>query len=150
MGRPLNARQRAFCKHYIEKRNAALACQLAGYQTKYPDKYGYELLRNPRVLLEIADMRTAYIKRTDIKLERILAQLWMHGSSGERDKETVSALKTLLEFAKDQPTAEDLQKNTIRLAYSLPGKGGAGEVEKWVRATSEDIKNFLNPKKINW
>jgi len=140
MGRPLNRRQQKFCRLYVEHGNARQAAEDAGYAVKNADRHGSRMLTNRRVALMISDIRAAHIKKTDITLEKILAQLWLHGSSGERDKETVSALKSLLDYAKSVPGEGD-EKNIIKLAYSLPSKKEEPKIE---RMSDEEIKKKMD------
>jgi phage terminase small subunit len=58
-GRKLTPKQLAFADHYLSCGNSAEAVRLAGYQTKYPGKIGYQLLENPR----IADFITAHAQK---------------------------------------------------------------------------------------
>ena len=45
----LNLKQQKFIEFYIESGNASDAVVKAGYTTKYPDRYAYELLRIPKI-----------------------------------------------------------------------------------------------------
>lgn len=146
MDRPLNRRQQKFCRFYIECGIATEAAEKAGYAPKHISKYAHYLLTNRRVALAVSDMRAAHIKKTDITLEKIVAQLWLHASSGERDKETVSALNSLLKYAENVPLEGD-EKNTIKLAYSLPPKKEEvkKEEEKIQRMSDEEIKKEMEP-----
>jgi len=140
MERPLNRRQQKFCRFYIECGIATEAAEMAGYAPKHIGKYAHYLLTNRRVALAISDMRAAHIKKTDITLEKILAQLWFHGTSGKRDSETVSALKSLLDYAKNVPVLGE-EKNIIKLAYSLPPKKEKPKIE---RMSDEEIKKKMD------
>lgn len=55
----MNARQIAFCQHYVLTRNAAEAARLAGYSARTADRQGYRLLRNAEILANIQDIEKA-------------------------------------------------------------------------------------------
>jgi phage terminase small subunit len=49
IGDCLNPRQKAFAQNYIQCFNASKAVVDAGYNTKYPEKVGHQMLDNPKV-----------------------------------------------------------------------------------------------------
>lgn len=79
--------QRAFVDEYLKSPNlnATECVRRAGYQTKYPDKIGSQLLENTRVLIEIAKDRDKREKRTNITKDMILKELSLLMNSDLRD-----------------------------------------------------------------
>ena len=53
----LSERTQIFCYHYLRTYNAAASVRLAGFNTKYPEKYGHLLLRDERVKAFIEKIR---------------------------------------------------------------------------------------------
>ena len=69
----LNSRHLAFVNAFVRTRNACAAAQEAGY--RQPQSQGPRLLRNVLVSKEIRRRDAALAKRTDLKLDDIVAEL---------------------------------------------------------------------------
>lgn len=57
---PLNDRQRAFARHYVECGNAAEAARRAGYSKGSAKQRAYDNLRNPAILAEIERLQSRF------------------------------------------------------------------------------------------
>ncbi len=53
----LNPRQEAFCQSFVRLGNAAYAAREAGYSPPSSRKQGYRLVRDPRIIARIAEIR---------------------------------------------------------------------------------------------
>lgn len=68
----LTGLQKAFVEEYMKDLNASKAIIRAGYNTKYPDKMGNQLLNNPRVRLSIDAIKAARTTHSDVTKDYVL------------------------------------------------------------------------------
>jgi len=73
--KPLNPKQRAFCREYCKDHNGAQAAIRAGYSADSAAVIACELLIKPNIQAEIARLEAAVIKRNDISLDRVIKEL---------------------------------------------------------------------------
>lgn len=66
-----------FCEEYINDYNAMRAAVRAGYSPKTARSYGYQLLKNKKVIARICELQEEYIKKRlfDDK-NRVIKELW--------------------------------------------------------------------------
>lgn len=71
----LKTRHERFCRHFVECGNATTAAKAAGYAPASARNAGYRLLRNPRIVLRIADiqreMANSHCKSVDVLLGKL-------------------------------------------------------------------------------
>jgi phage terminase small subunit len=78
MAKDLNPRQLRFIDHYIKTGNQSRSYMLAGYEPKSRnalDANASQLVRNPKIAAEIGRRKRALIKRNDVTLDKLLAEL---------------------------------------------------------------------------
>lgn len=71
----LNVRQRRFCEEYIISYNAADAVVKAGYRCKYPNRMGYQMLRNPGIRACIDQMTLQRADQSVVKPEYVVNKI---------------------------------------------------------------------------
>jgi phage terminase small subunit len=71
----LTDKQKVFCDEYLKDLNASQAVLRAGYNTKYPDKIGSQMLGKTRVKEYIEKRMREREKRTEITQDKVLNEL---------------------------------------------------------------------------
>lgn len=71
----LNVRQRRFAEEYLVDFNASAAVRRAGYQTKYPERVGYQLVRHPGVKAMIDAMTAERASKSVVKPDYVVNKI---------------------------------------------------------------------------
>lgn len=69
----LSERQRRFCEEYLVDLNATQAVTRCGYNTRYPNRIGFQLMENPAVRIAIDGLRSERQKMSDVTKDFVLA-----------------------------------------------------------------------------
>lgn len=72
----LTEKEKAFCLHWVKSFNATAAALAAGYDTRYPNRVGWELLQKPHIKAEV--QRLKEIRNMDMlgAVDDVLALHW--------------------------------------------------------------------------
>lgn len=89
----LNPRQRRFCEEYIISYNAADAVVKAGYNCKYPNRMGYQMLRNPGVRACVDQMTLQRADQSVIKPEYVVNKIVKTIEKAEKDNNHNAVLR---------------------------------------------------------
>ena len=130
--RPLTGKQIAFIDAYMLTRNSAESVRQAGYNSKTPDRLGYELVRNTRVQHEIRRRQSALVKRTDVSEEWVLHRLAQTYELATQAKQFTAANRSLeligrhigMFTASKAPTDNDGYEITVRKVDSVAAIDG--------------------------
>lgn len=82
----LNPRQKAFARQYVTDHNATRAAKAAGYSEKSAHTQAHDLLKNPKVIAEIARLETESHAGLKITKEMILAGLLKIATVGAEER----------------------------------------------------------------
>lgn len=80
----LNAKQTRFVQEYVVDLNATDAARRAGYNERSVEAIGYENLRKPQIQAAIAEIQSRRAERTEVKADRVVAELARVGFSDVR------------------------------------------------------------------
>ena len=120
-------RQWIFIKEYAASGNGADAVRKAGFQTKRPDKYAFELRRKQEIVDAIETLKLERLKKYDITAERVLEELALVGYQNAQNlydpetgalipihklPETVARVISSIEVLKSQSTDGDVERTT--------------------------------------
>lgn len=81
----LNERQRRFCEEYLVDLNATKAVERCGYNTKFANRVGYQLMENPAIRITIDALRVERTKTTDVTKDYVLQQIMRTIRAAEED-----------------------------------------------------------------
>lgn len=73
--RKLTPKEKLFVGYYLESLNGADAVRKAGYKSKRPDAFAYELLRKPETQAAIKVAMDARAEKVEIKAEDVLREI---------------------------------------------------------------------------
>lgn len=71
----LTGKQARFVEEYLIDLNASAAVLRAGYKTRRPEAYGYDLLRKPDIRAAIADAQRERSHRTGVTADAVVSEL---------------------------------------------------------------------------
>lgn len=136
-----------FCEEYINDYNAMRAALRAGYSSKTARSYGYQLLKNKKVIARICELQEEYIKKHlfDDK-NRVIKELWeMYEKAMQAKPVTVwdKELKDYVETGEyqfDDKIAMKCLEFIIRLCAMTAEKENekAGNVEIFVKVEKDE------------
>jgi len=89
----LTPKQKNFAREYLKDFNASAAVNRSGYQTKYPNRVGSELLDNPAVKYYINQLTRERADKSDIKPEYVIKKVMRTIEKAERDGKHTAVLK---------------------------------------------------------
>lgn len=82
----LTYKQKNFCQEFIKDFNASAACRRAGYETKYPDKMGAELLRKDSIRMAVDALLEERSNEISVSVDYVLRKL-VHQLEKAEDKD---------------------------------------------------------------
>jgi phage terminase small subunit len=130
----LSDRQRQFCEEYLKDLNATQAVIRAGYQTKFPNRIGFQLMENAAVRIAIDALRAERSKGTDVTKDFVLRGI----QKAIRLAEESGNLNALLRG--HELLARHLGMFIERTEISGPD----GEAIRMEQKTKEDVDKFTN------
>jgi phage terminase small subunit len=89
----LTVRQRRFVEEYLIDFNASAACQRAGYVTKYPNRMGSQLVKNPGVKAAIDQMTLERADKSIVKPDYVLNKIKRTIEKAEQDNNHAAVLR---------------------------------------------------------
>ena len=89
----LNPQQRRFCEEYITNYNAADAIVKAGYKCKYPNRQGYQMLRNPGIKACIDALTLQRADQSIVKPEYVVNKIVKTIEKAEKDNNHNAVLR---------------------------------------------------------
>lgn len=89
----LSVRQRRFCEEYLVDFNGTEAVVRAGYETKYPNRMAYQLLKNPAVKACIDQMTLERSRESIIKPEYVIQKVTKTIEKAEQDNNHTAVLR---------------------------------------------------------
>lgn len=118
----LTAKQERFKDHYLKTGNQTQAASEAGYAN--PEMAGSRLMRNDKVVSEIAKGQAKRAKRTEIGLDYVIQRLAVEAElqyeQGGTQSGRVAALRELRDHFKAIPADEDAPSLTINIEATAP------------------------------
>ena len=73
--RKLTPKEKLFVGYYLESLNGADAVRKAGYKSKRPDAFAYELLRKPEIQAAIETAMAARSEKVELTAEQVLREI---------------------------------------------------------------------------
>jgi len=73
--RKLTPKEKLFVGYYLDSLNGADAVRKAGYKSKRPDAFAYELLRKPEIQAAIKGAMDARAEKVELTAEQVLREL---------------------------------------------------------------------------
>jgi phage terminase small subunit len=116
MAKSLTPKQIKFCDHYLACGNASEAVRLAGYQTKYPDAIGSQLLRKTIV----SDYIKAYSQNEHELLIVSVKERQHILSEIAGDEEEVPAIRIKAIDTLNKMTGEYLNRTELSGSLNVP------------------------------
>lgn len=89
----LSPQQKRFCEEYLLSFNASDAVVKAGYKCKYPNRQGYQMLRNPAIRACIDQMTLQRADQTLIKPEFVIKKIVRTIEKAEKDNNHNATLR---------------------------------------------------------
>lgn len=89
----LNVRQRRFCEEYLVDYNAAASVTRAGYPTKYPNRVGYQMMRNPAIRACIDQLTLQRADKNVLKPEYVTNKIVKTIDKAEKDNNHTAVLR---------------------------------------------------------
>lgn len=81
-----SVKQKTFCVQYFETNyNGAEAIRRAGYETPYPEKMAYEMLRKPKIKDCVASLAKLLAENVAVKPEYVLRRIMRTMDAAEQD-----------------------------------------------------------------
>lgn len=130
----LSDKQRAFCEEYLVDLNATQAVIRAKYQTKYPNRIGFQLMENQAIRIAIDALRAQRTQTSDVTKDFVLRGIQKAIRMAE-ESENLSALLRGHELL-----ARHLGMFIERTEISGPD----GEAIKMEQKTREDVESIKN------
>ena len=91
----LTAKQEAFCREYLEDRNAAAAYRRAGYSSSRANVGGAEMLRKATVRARIAELEVEAAERNEVSVDWVIQGLKGIAIRSERDADRRMAYRDI-------------------------------------------------------
>lgn len=137
----LTVQQRRFCEEYIISYNASEAVVKAGYKCKYPNRQGYQLLRNPGVRACIDQMTLQRADQSIVKPEYVVNKIVKTIEKAERDNNHNAVFRGCELMARhlgmfierqeiSGPNGDPIQLKQVRDAADAFTRAVAGYVER--------------------
>lgn len=89
----LSIRQQRFCEEYLVDFNGSAAVQRAGYNTKYPNKWGSELLHMPHIRMVIDHLTLQRASKSVIKPDYVINKITKTIEKAEADNNHSAVLR---------------------------------------------------------
>lgn len=132
----LTDKQRQFCEEYMKDLNASKAVMRAGYNTKYPNRVGVQLLQNAKVKMAIDALLNQKKQNNDVTADYVLRKIIRIVEKAEEADNHNASLRGL------ELIAKHLGMFVERKEISGPD-GGAIEYERRVQEDAAGLESAI-------
>lgn len=88
-------KEKLFVGYYLESLNGADAVRKAGYKSKRPDAFAYELLRKPAIQAAIQAAMEERAARIEVTADQVLAKLWLEAQRQGKGSSHAARIRAL-------------------------------------------------------
>lgn len=132
----LTPKQRQFCEEFVKDLNASKAVIRAGYDTKYPNRIGVQLLSNPGIKIATDALLLQKSNNNDVTKDYVLRKIVSQVEKAEKNNNPNAALRGL------ELLAKHLGMFVERKEISGPD-GGAIEYEQKVKQDAAALESAI-------